>query len=121
MAKKDKQPAQDEAAEEEVVDLELERNLKVTAMMEDGHYDRVAAAASYGTTQDGLEDAPSHREGEVWESMAPEDDEAGGGRRRVRVQVVEGGEVTAVNLVTNVVSHFQAENLSAPRWRRTHS
>lgn len=73
-----------------------------------------------GTTHDGLE-GPSHREGELWESMAPEDDAVGGGRRRVRVQAVEGGEVTAVNLVTGTVSHIKAENLCEPQWRRAHS
>jgi hypothetical protein len=117
MAKKDSQ----ETDESTPVDIDLEHSLKVSEMMASGFYDKLQAEAVLGTTHDGLEGAPSHREGEVWESMAPEDDDAGGGRRRVRVRSVEGGEVTAVNLVTGVVSHILAENLCEPQWRRAHS
>lgn len=103
------------------IDDEHARNLKVSAMVGSGETERLAAAAPKGTTQDGLDDAPSHREGEVWESMAAEDDELGGGRRRIRVQHVEDGVVAGVNLVTGTVSHIQAENLAGPHWRRTHA
>lgn len=98
----------------EPIDVDHEHSLIHEAMV-------TSEAPLDGTTHDGIADAPTHREGEVWESMAPEDDDAGGGRRRVRVQSVEKGEVTAVNLVTGVVSHIQAENLCEPKWRRAHS
>lgn len=114
---------QDTQDQTEPVDIEHERNLKVSAMMEAGTLDKDAAKADYRTTHDGGtegEELPSHREGEVWESMDPDDDEIGGGRRRVRVQSV-GDEVVAVNPVSGVVSHFRAENLAPPKWRRAHS
>lgn len=58
------------------------------------------------------------REGMVFESQAPEDDDPGGGKRRLRVRSVDGGDVTAVNLVSGQVSHFEAGNLVEPKWRR---
>lgn len=154
MAKKDEKTKDSQDGEDEKiepVDLEHERNLKVTAMMEaetrrspeerspedvgelrvdpvdvDHEHSLIQEAMQAplvvleGTTHDGLE-GPTHRVGEVWESMAPEDDDVGGGRRRVRVQALEDGEVTAVNLVTGTTSHIKAENLTPPKWRRAHS
>lgn len=57
--------------------------------------------------------------GTVFESQAPEDDDASGGKRRLRVvDVGEDGQVRLENVVSGRVSHIEAGSLVPPRWRR---
>jgi len=110
MAKKD--IPEDEPVEG-VVDEEHKRNLKVTAMMERGDHERLAREA---TAEKEVGDV---REGQVYESLDPRDDDP---RRRVRVMAEPDGDgqVVVENLSTRRTSHVSAERLAGGvDWRRS--